>query len=186
VSQIEKIKPGPINKDISPRAVDQQGNRLVVNPYLDRLNSRFRTAETAELGAEQNIPGTVVKTNSSLPATGTNLTIGCFTDREGSRIITFNYNSLGAHGIYTWNPVSNTWATIIQSSLLNFSSDPRYRITGIGIVQNNLYFADGLNPPRHIDLLITIQVSQPMLPLICTKDLRLRGLKLFQEIPSYH
>jgi len=152
VSQIEKIKPGPINKDISPRAVDQQGNRLVVNPYIDRLNSRFRTAETAELMAEQNIPGTVVKTNSALPATGTNLTIGCFTDREGGRIITFNHNSLGTHGIYTWSPVTNNWATIIQTSLLNFSSDPRYRITGVGIVQNNLYFADGLNPPRHIDL----------------------------------
>lgn len=152
MSKIEKIRPAAINKDISPRAVDQQGNRLVVNPYLDRLNSRFRSAETAELMAEQNIPGTVVKTNSALPATGTNLTIGCFTDREAGRFITFNYNSLGVHGIYTYNPITNTWATIIQSSLLAFSSDPRYRITGVGIVQNNLYFADGLNPSRHIDL----------------------------------
>lgn len=150
--EFERVKPSGINKDLSPRAVDNQGNRLIVNPCTDRLNSRPFSTETSEIGAEQNIPGTILKSNPHLPGSGTNLNIGSFPDKECGRLIVFNYNSLGSHGVYSWNPIGDAWTVLIQSSILNFSSNPRYRITGIGITQNLLYWTDGLNPSRMINM----------------------------------
>jgi hypothetical protein len=148
--EIEEIKPGPINKDISPRAVEQGGARKVVNPYIDRLNSRFRSSETGEIDSEQNIPGTI-SYNPALPA-GTNTIIGSFVDRESGKVIFFNHNSNNDHGIYTWNPITNAFATLIQKTFLNFSSNPRYRITGAGVVGNLLYWTDGDQSLRAINM----------------------------------
>jgi hypothetical protein len=109
--EIEIITPGPINKDVSPREVDKQGNRIVVNPYLDRINSRYRSTENGSVEGEQNIPGTVSHSNT-LPS-GTNKTIATFTDRESGNFIYWNWNSNSNHGIYTWNPITNAFQTLI-------------------------------------------------------------------------
>ncbi len=149
--ELERVKITGLNKDISPRGVDNGGNRLLVNPLLDAVNCRYHTSETGEIESLQNIPGTVGYDITGLPV-GTNLIIGTFTDMEGGRLILFNWNSGGQHGIYSWNPTTNVFSTLIVNSLLAFSNNPRYRITGIGIAQNLLYWTDGLNPQRMINM----------------------------------
>lgn len=146
---IERIVPRGLQKDISPRGVDIAGNRLVVNPVTDALNRRYLSAETGEISAEQNIPGTI-SYDPSFPA-GTNLVIGTLTDLEKNRLIIFNYNSNGNHGVYAWDPITHAFTTLIQKTLLAFSNNPRYRITGVGIIQDLLYWSDGTNPQRMIN-----------------------------------
>jgi hypothetical protein len=147
---IERIKVRGVNKDISPRGVDAGGNRLLVNPATDAMNARYRTSETGDMEAVLNIPGTIGY-DPGLPS-GTNTVIGTFSDIQRARIIFFNYNSNGNHGIYTFNPETHAFTTLIQKAFLNFSINTRYRITGVGIAQDLLYWSDGTNPDRMINM----------------------------------
>lgn len=148
--ELERIKINGIQKDVSSRAIDNSGSRLVLNPLVDAQNCRIHTSENGDFESVQNIPGTI---GYDIPVpSGTNLVIGQFTDRENYRLIIFNWNQFGNHGIYSFNPENNTFTTHIVNSLLNFSNNPRYRITGVGMSQNLLYWTDGLNPLRMINL----------------------------------
>lgn len=147
---VEKLIPKGIMKDISPTALDAGGNRKVVNPLIDALNVRYLTSETGDLEVIQNIPGTVLK-DFTLPA-GTNRTIGTHNDVTNNKVIFFNWNSNGTHGIYTWDPTSGNFKTLIQGSLLNFQNSSRYRVTGVGVVNSLLYWTDGYNPQGMINM----------------------------------
>lgn len=136
--QIETLVPKGINKDVSPRALDRGGNRLVTNPLTDALNARYLTSESGDIDVVQNIPGTVGY-DPGLPA-GTNYTIGAYNDVTNNQIIFFNYNSNGNHGIYTWNPITQVFRLLIGTSLLGFSLS--FRITGIGVVNRLLYWTN--------------------------------------------
>lgn len=94
----------------------------------------------------QSVPGTTVRTNSSLPA-GTNTLLGAFEDSENNRVVYFIYNSNNNHGIWYFNPNTNTHTKIIQSSYLSFTSTEK--ITGVAAFGDNLYWTDN-NGPRYI------------------------------------
>lgn len=146
---IERLIPKGINKDVSPRALDQGGNRLVVNPLTHALNARYVTSETDELGIFQNIPGNILY-DLALPA-GTNKTIGTYPDIESNKIVFCNHNSNSNHGVYLFDPVSKVFTTVLVSSIFNFSSNPKYRVTGMGMVNGIFFFTDNLNPQRALN-----------------------------------
>lgn len=150
---IEKIKPTGINTDIHPEAVESgnQGNRRVINPLVDAVNKHYYTSETNDGERSQNIKGNVLKSNS-LPG-GTNTTIGCGEDKLHNVLVFFNHNSNGTHGVYTYSPETDTISKIIENSLLNFSIDRRYMITGFGCVGDLYYWSDGLNAQRALNRL---------------------------------
>lgn len=153
----EKIKPTGLQTDISPRAQELGGDRKVVNPLIDALNARYMSSEDDDMMTVESIKGTT-DLNHSLPG-GTNQCIGAFEDEENNRLIFFNHNSNNNHGVYSWNPESNTFTTHLEDSVLNFSSDPQYLITGIGVVNDLLYWTDNLNPQRVIN--VTKSYSSP-------------------------
>lgn len=84
-------------------------------------NMRFKGVPPNMRG--EAAPGNALLTNSLLPGTGVNLTIGRFYDAINKRIIFFNYNSAGTHGIYIYNTIAGTFQRIIQVGT-NTSGDP--------------------------------------------------------------
>jgi len=128
---------------------------LPAGDYPDTLNSRIAVTEKSNDGSAENTRGNVLISNV-LPA-GTNQIIGSYEDKNKQRIIYFNWNSLGNHGIYQffWNQGANgTIETIRVEPLLNFSRTKK--ITGISVVEaltgDLLYWTDDFNRPRKINI----------------------------------
>lgn len=148
---LEKVRFNGINKDISPAAIDNGGNRMIVNPILDALNSRYISSENSEFLIKENIKGNQQVSNANLPA-GTNTCIGTFEDEQNNKIFFFIHNSNADHCIFAFNPEDDSVDLIIKKSELNFQSDPAYLITGVGVINNLLIFSDGINAQRCINI----------------------------------
>ena len=71
-------------------------------------------------GRAEGINGTVLLTNTYLPATGTNECIGDFYDQLKQRIFSFNYNSGGLHAIFLHNLKTGAWSRV---ALVGFNTD---------------------------------------------------------------
>jgi len=99
--------------------------------------------------------------NSLLPATGTNKTICQKYDAINNRIFFFNYNSLGNHGIYVYNRLSNTFQRLVEVGI-NTTGDPleftAESHTNIDIIYGDstlgdlLLFVDSLGRPSKINI----------------------------------
>jgi hypothetical protein len=77
------------------------------------LNVRVGYSESGDDGIITNVKGTVSlfsELSFSLP-TGTNKCVGTCTDDQNNRLIWFNYNSNGNHGIYCYNNGANNYNT---------------------------------------------------------------------------
>lgn len=150
---LEKITPIGINTDISPEAIEHgnQGERVIVNPIIDALNKHYYTSESGLGMKSENVKGNSRVTNFGLPV-GNNICIGSYEDQLNNQCVYFLYNSNGNHGVYAYSPETNAIRTLIQITGLNFQNDRRYLITGIGTIGQLLYWSDGLNPQRGINM----------------------------------
>lgn len=148
----EKVHPRGINTDISPKAIEEgnQGNRVLVNPVLDCLNKHYHTSENGMSMEIENIRGTTTKSNS-LPS-GTNVCIGTYEDKLNNQLIFWNYNSNNNHGVYAYSPETDAITTLLQVAGLAFQNDRRYLVTGVGSIGSLLYWSDGINPQRVINM----------------------------------
>lgn len=106
-------------------------------------------------------PGTTAVPNSFLPA-GTNLSIFSGYDANNARILDFNYNSNGNHGIYIYNTISGIWQRLIQDGtntsgvVLGFTATSRIHSFDIIYQDDNkgdlLFFVDSLKRPTKINI----------------------------------
>jgi hypothetical protein len=145
---LEKVLFRGVNKDVSPKAVDG-GGRKIVNPIKDALNARYLSSEDGQTFLVESIKGT---TEISVPVvSGLDTCIGMYEDSENERLIVFLYNSQNNHRVIAYNQRTQTVSVLIQGAELNFSNDARYGVTGVGSVGVLLYWTDGLNPQRAIN-----------------------------------
>lgn len=114
-------------------------------------NALPKQAGLSKPGGIQNVPGTTLRSNGSLPA-GNNTCIGCFEDKRSfSRLIYFLYNSLGNHSIWYYQPLYGTHTLVLQSSNLGFVSGITGKIVSCDIIEDTLVWCDGFsNEPRCI------------------------------------
>lgn len=110
----------------------------------------------------ENVLGTRLITNTYLPNSGTNVTIGRYFDEVNSREFVFNYNSNGNSGIYIFNVGTETWQRLIQNGIntsgnvLNFTATTT--ISSIGIIYGDneigdiLEFVDSNGVPTQINI----------------------------------
>src|ERR1051326_6874805 len=87
---------------------DSAAFRLMQNAYVNLRNFRF--GPTSDLGFAyqlEAVGGNVEIVNAKLPATGQNYCIGYANDYPNRRIVFFNWNGNGAHGIYCYDYVYN-------------------------------------------------------------------------------
>lgn len=159
-----------LNTDISPKAIDTQKNRLIVNPIVDALNARYITSDNGKDFIFESVKGTVKVTNSGLPGAGVNKQIGSFEDTQNNVLVFWLYNSAGNHGVYEYSPETGAITTLIQSSFLNFQDNPLYRITGIGVQGDLRYWTDGYNPQRVINRTIDYSTIASDKPITLIKE----------------
>jgi hypothetical protein len=127
---------------------------LDAKEYLNAENLRMNITEDGRNGRMENIPSTIALTNSYLP-TGTNTTIGSVIDTARERIVYFNYNSNGNHGIYAYDINSATFYKVLLNAQvtggLNFSLS--YRVwRNARVLADMLLFTDNYNEPRCISI----------------------------------
>ncbi len=161
----KKIPIGGLNTDDAEYLLDPK-------EYLGGLNIRFATSEKGQVGKISNIEGTTEKTETisdlgaritfTLPA-GTNEVIGAYEDTNNRRIMWFNWNSSGAHGIYCYDFDTDLIYTVFKNADitggLNFQRAKFMH--SIAHIDNILFWTDDFNEPRRINVERGIKTNHP-------------------------
>jgi hypothetical protein len=136
---------------------DQDTDERAIKGYRFAINSRVGSSEKSNVGSIENVLGNTL-VNYTLPS-GYNREIGSCTDLENNALIYFVYNNNGHDSILRYKISTNTIECILQGGLtalfnvnLNFSSNLRNRINHCFVVQGLLFWTDGVNPPRKINI----------------------------------
>jgi len=164
--------------------LDDHEYRLPENSYSDALNVTRDSQGEGQDGVLANILGNTLVSNS-LP-TGVNKIIGGFADKIRNRYYYFNWNSTGLNGIYYYAQDTNIITKVLLSKtdsggidILKFN--PSNKIYGVNIIYRDgfegdlLYFNDGLNEPRVINVIqvygvwleeyISLAKAPPIMPV---------------------
>jgi hypothetical protein len=132
---------GGMNMDDDPRFIKP-------GDYRYAINCRIGSSEDENRGVVENIKGNEL-VNASLPG-GVNVCIGTYEDRAGGSVFYFIHNSSLNHGIYRYFVASNTVEKIFEGSILNFDSN--HLITSVELVDDMLYWTDGYNDSRKLNI----------------------------------
>tara|TARA_R100001463_G_scaffold47725_2_gene96779 strand:- start:107 stop:4648 length:4542 start_codon:yes stop_codon:yes gene_type:complete len=136
--------------------MDLDTEERLIEPGFSRKNVNVRIGSSTDSGvySAENIQGNTFIPNTELPS-GTNKVIGSCWDKLRDLSYYFLYNSEGNHGIFEYNHVEGKIVKVMIASVLNFQSEEL--ITGHNVIEfdennNLLYFTDGFNPPRKINI----------------------------------
>ena len=164
----------PITKKLLIGGLNTDDSEYLLDPkeYLGGLNIRFATSEKGQVGKISNVEGNVEKTETINDAgaritfilpSGTNEVIGAFEDTANRRIVWFNWNSSGTHGIYCYDFDTDLIYTVFKNADitggLNFQRDKF--IHSITYIDNILFWTDDYNEPRRINLERGIKTNHP-------------------------
>ena len=147
---------GKMNKSVDERLLPN-------GEYVDALNVRLGSTEASEIGSVENSKGNTQLT--TLEFDGTALSnnakcIGAYEDGTRETVYWFvhdrSFTGINPAGatldlIVSLN-VNDDILTyhVVSTSVLNFN--PTYLITGIDMVEDQLFFTDDYNAPRVIDI----------------------------------
>lgn len=133
---------GGLNQDVDE-------SLLKSNEWDYALNIRNTDRLEFSDGVISNLKGNTLVTYS-LPS-GTNKCIGSYANESTSKFYSFIYNSLGNHLITEYDNATGVISLVLQASYLNFQ--PFEYINGVGMIDAKLlYWTDGFNPQRSIDI----------------------------------
>ena len=166
---------GKMNQDIDDRVLPN-------GEYRSAQNIQVTTSEESDIGSIQNLLGNVKVSTDVFPPGGPRFgfldleTIGVFFDEKNKRIYYFvtnytcsNPDAVGLVGgengpftatqidngdlfcgIYLYDVDQNTTKLLVSGLFLNFSKTNT--ITGVNLIDKLLFFTDGLNQPRRINI----------------------------------
>lgn len=150
MAYFEKYTFNALDKDTSPSAVSSDGQRKrTPGTAFHMKNVRVLAKESGKIGSVENIRGNELIVNGNLPSTGTNKVVGSIEDIENNSMVYLVHNSSGNHTIQRYYPDTGTFKKILEWSGLNFSGK---KIKGIGIAGQSLYWAEGTNEVRTIQM----------------------------------
>lgn len=132
---------GKMNKDLDDRILPE-------GQYRDALNVQVTKSDGANVGVIHNIKGNTIA-HTSLGISSDYDVIGSFFDEKNNIIYWFVTNNT-SHYIYKWDISTTTPSVIVQGSFLNFQK--ANKITNINLLEDFLFWTDGLNPPRRINI----------------------------------
>jgi hypothetical protein len=148
---------GGINTDDDVRFVSQ-------GDYRSSMYTRSGSSESQNAGALESMPGNVIIENENLPS-GINTVIGSAKWLENESIIYFVYNTNGYNTIWYYSITTQAITQVIGNITDGYAGtalnlDPEYKIFHANVVDNILYWTDGLNPPRKLDLYQAIKYTE--------------------------
>ena len=151
---VHSFQRGRMNKDLDERLVPN-------GEYRDALNLDLANSDASDVGAMQNIAGTIqLRSKVGTGATWTGgyidamtnpVCIGSYRDDINERIYWF-IASDGISAIAEYDQVKNEVSPILvdTAGILNFSAD--YLITGINILDKFLFWTDDQTEPKKINV----------------------------------
>ena len=145
---------GRMNKSVDERL-------LPPGEYVDAINVRLGSTENTEIGAVENSKGNTSLTSLSYggQALSSSATcLGAFDDGQLETMYWFVHDSANPVAqdgvvdmIVSYNTSNNQLRYhVITLDVLKFN--PQYLITGVSKIENLLFFTDGINPPRRINV----------------------------------
>ena len=136
---------GRMNLDLDERIIPD-------GEYKEALNVQVSTSEDSDVGTVQNILGTDLRSNPSL---GGSVCVGQIADEKNNKLYYFiTTDTISAIVQYDVDQNSTTPVLVdTDNSVLKFSSTPSPKhITGINIVDDFLFWTDGENEPKKINI----------------------------------
>lgn len=161
-----------ISKKLPILGINQDDTYALVDTkeYLNALNLRFTTSESGKVGQQSTVEGNVIK-NTTLNVSGTsvafvlpsgtNSTIGAYEDTPNKRIFFFNKNSGGSHGIYCYDSSVDKVYTVLLNSQIDGGLGFSTLIHSVAMIDNLIYWTDGINPQRRINVEAGIKTNHP-------------------------
>ena len=139
---------GRMNKSLDERLIPD-------GEYIDAMNVRVGSTELTDVGSLENTKGNVKISNilyNDEPLDPTATCIGAFQDGVNDTIYWFIHSPTdGVDMIVSMNVNSGfTVYHVVSTSVLNFSR--QHLINGVNKVEDLLFFTDGYNPPRKINV----------------------------------
>lgn len=127
---------------------DSEDRFLDNGDYRSLINGRNGISDKDAIGSIENVKGNTLI--SYTKPSGRNRVIGAFEDKRNGVVIYFVWNLDGNHAILEFDPRDRTITQVLQSSILNFQEDKN--INHVNRVGDLLYWTDGVNPPRNINI----------------------------------
>jgi hypothetical protein len=139
---------GRMNKSLDERLIPD-------GEYIDAMNVRVGSTELSDVGALENTKGNIKISNilyNNVPLSSSATCIGAFQDGVNDTIYWFiNSPADNVDMIVSMNVETGfTVYHVVSTSILNFSRD--HLINGVNKVEDLLFFTDGFNPPRKINV----------------------------------
>lgn len=138
---------GGMNQDIDPRMLPD-------GDYIEALNMLIGNSEASNTGDGESLLGNNIvdfSTAVGWTQSGLDRIIGFCEDKANSTILFFVYNGAPiGHGIFEYNINTRDIRGIVRSPNLNFQLDAP--ILDANIIEGDLYFTDGVNPPRGFNI----------------------------------
>jgi hypothetical protein len=173
-----------MNKDVDDRLVPN-------NEYRDARNISIGKTEEGNDGSVQNSLGNKILDFDGLETDPTLKCIGQYSDNQSNRIYQFltNYTDVSptldtppTPGMYTMKIVVrdfalNTYTTLVQGDFLNFATNNAFKIYGINVVENLLFWTDNRNQPRKINISSALNNHANSLSPYYTKDYQISVAK---------
>lgn len=154
---------GRMNKSLDERLIPD-------GEYIDAMNVRVGSTELTDVGSLENTKGNVkiseiLYNNEPLSSSAT--CIGAFQDGVNDTIYWFIHSpDDGVDMIVSMNVETGLIVYhVISTSVLNFSR--QHLINGVNKIEDLLFFTDGFNPPRKIN----VKRSYPTEPTLTEKDI---------------
>lgn len=134
---------GKMNKSLDDRLLPE-------GEYRDALNVQITKAEGEDIGAAHNILGNLSIKDLGLSANAK--CIGVASDDKRNAVYAFFADDASNNHIYEIRPNETPVGTslLASGSFLNF--DETKYITAINIIEDQLFWSDGINQPRVIDI----------------------------------
>jgi len=133
-----------------------------LNQWVNAENIRVGSTDKGVTGVMESIGGTLLK--SEIQPSVTFIQIGSAVDTHNNRLFYFLYNKYTPdHKIMCYDVDDDTTYTVLLSTQvtggLSFSKD--YPIHSAKVVGNLLYWTDGLNEPRRINVEAALKLNNP-------------------------
>jgi hypothetical protein len=154
---------GRMNKSLDERLIPD-------GEYIDAMNVRVGSTELTDVGALENTKGNVKISNilyNDGPLAPTATCIGAFQDGVNDTIYWFIHSPDDEVDMIVSMNVETGYTVyhVVSTSVLNFSR--QHLINGVNKVEDLLFFTDGYNPPRKIN----VKRSYPSEPALTESDI---------------
>lgn len=132
---------GALNRDLAPKFLKQED-------YVGAKNIIFQTSKDGNAGILRLYPGFTEASGPSVP--NGSVELGALENKTKREVYFFLYNPEGADRICRYKSADNSYENVLVWDGLNFS--PNYKITGIAMIGDYLFWTDNLNQPRGINV----------------------------------